>query len=674
MKTSFLALLLLSTVFFAKGQADSTTVISIQEVVVTSQRNPQESIHIPYSVSNINRKSLDDFSPRTTPEALTNMNGLFVQKTNHGGGSPFIRGLTGNQTLLLIDGIRLNNSIYRYGPNQYLNTIDAFTIDRIEVAKGTGSVQYGTDAMGGALQIFTKSPVFNFEKSTFRGRVYGKYMTGDMEKTGRSELEFSSKKYAALIGATYRNFGDIIGGKATGKQTPSGYNEYAFNVKITAALKNNIQLTLANQFNRQQHVPVYHKVVLENYLLNEFDPQQRMLTYARLNIQQNVKLFNQLRVIASWQNNIEGRVSQKSGSSLMIRERDRVNTFGFTFDFNSEFSSVWTVNSGVEIYHDRVGSSRTEINTSGAGLPVNKRGLYPDDSKYGNYSIFTLHHLNFRKWILDGGIRFNSFSINITDNTLGKVNLEPEALVFNTALMYKINRRHHVYGTFSSGYRAPNIDDLGTLGIVDFRYEVPTSDLSPEKSQNYELGYKLNWQKLSGTVAIYRMNLSDLITRIKEDGRFIDGYQVYKKENTEEAFIRGFEAALNWKALDQLEINSGISSTYGQNMTKNEPLRRIPPLNGRLACTYKFRQMFASTEFLFASKQDRLASGDVSDNRIPQGGTPGWQLINLFAGYQFASVKLNTGIQNVFNEDYRTHGSGINNVGRSAFLSIDYSF
>jgi outer membrane receptor protein involved in Fe transport len=77
---------------------------------------------------------------------------------------------------------------------------------------------------------------------------------------------------------------------------------------------------------------------------------------------------------------------------------------------------------------------------------------------------------------------------------------------------------------------------------------------------------------------------------------------------------------------------------------------------------------------LFASKQDRLASGDISDNRIPQGGTPGWQVINLFAGYQFASVKLNAGIQNIFNEDYRTHGSGINNVGRSAFLSIDYSF
>jgi len=674
MKTSFLALLLLSTAFLAKGQVDTTEIISIQEVIVTSQRTPQESINIPYSVSYINRKSLDDFSPRTTPEALMNMNGLFVQKTNHGGGSPFIRGLTGNQTLILIDGIRLNNSIYRYGPNQYMNTIDVFAIDRIEVAKGTGSVQYGTDAIGGALQIFTKSPVLTQQKPSFNGRLFGKYMSGDMEKTGRSELEYRSKKYGALIGATYRDFGDIIGGKATGRQSPSGYAEYAFDTKITASLRENIQLTVANQFNMQQHVPVYHKVVLENYLLNEFDPQQRMLTYARINVQSNENLFNQLRVIGSWQNNIEGRSSQKNGSSLMIRERDQVNTFGFTFDFNSKLSSVWTANSGVEIYHDQVGSARSETNTTGTDLAVNKRGLYPDDSKYGNYSIFTLHHLDFGKWIFDGGIRFNSFDINITDNTLGKIKISPEALVFNTALMYNINLEHHVYSTFSSGFRAPNIDDLGTLGIVDFRYEVPAYNLRPEKSQNYELGYKLNLRKFFGTAAIYYMNLNQLITRIKEEGRFIDGYQVYKKENTERAYIRGFEAAFNWKALTQLEINSGISYTYGQNMTKDEPLRRIPPLNGRLACTYKFRHLFSSAELIFASKQDRLAQGDISDNRIPQGGTPGWQVFNIYAGYQWASVKLNAGLQNVLNEDYRTHGSGINNVGRSAFISVDFSF
>jgi outer membrane receptor protein involved in Fe transport len=617
---------------------------------------------------------MDNWNPRTTPETLKSTNGIFVQETNHGGGSPFIRGLTGNQTLLLIDGIRLNNSIYRYGPNQYLNTIDPFSIDKIEVVKGTGSVQYGSDALGGALQVFTKEPVLNTESQEFHGNVLGKYMTGDMEKTGRAELQYSSQKLAAFAGGTYRDFGDLIGGKNTGKQSPSGYNEYAFDTKLAFAVKDNIQLTLANQFLRQENVPIYHKVVLENYKLNEFDPQQRMLTYARLNIQGRQKLFKQVKLIASWQQGIEGRSFQKNGSSILTRERDEINTLGLTADVSSRLSNKWTANSGIEIYHDQVGSTKSDITDSGNGSSTTKRGLYPDNSKYSSYSVYTLHRIDFGKWIFDGGVRFNAFQIIISDATLGEVKISPEAMVFNTSAMYNFSQAHHVYTTFSSGFRAPNIDDMGTLGIVDFRYEVPAYDLKPEKSRNYELGYKLSLPKFSGTIAAYYMDLNQLITRVKIEGQMIDGYQVYKKENVEEAYIQGLEATAKWKPLSAFEINGGVSYTYGQSITKNEPLRRIPPLNGRLAGTYSLKKFFTTAELLFAEKQDRLAAGDKSDNRIPSGGTPGWQVVNLFAGYQLASVKFNVGLQNLFNEDYRTHGSGINGIGRSAFLSINYAF
>jgi outer membrane receptor protein involved in Fe transport len=158
------------------------------------------------------------------------------------------------------------------------------------------------------------------------------------------------------------------------------------------------------------------------------------------------------------------------------------------------------------------------------------------------------------------------------------------------------------------------------------------------------------------------------------DGEFIDGYQVYKKENVEEAYIQGLEASLKWKIGSDFNLNSGISYTYGQSITKNEPLRRIPPLNGRLAGTYSLRKFFTTAELLFASRQKRLSQGDIDDNRIQDDGTPAWQVVNLFAGYQLTSVKFNIGIQNILNEDYRTHGSGINGVGRSAFLSVRYSF
>lgn len=646
-----------------------TVLQSLNEVVITAQRSKQQNIYVPYSVNAVSRHTLDEFNPRTTPEALVGVNGIFIQKTNHGGGSPFIRGLTGNQTLILVDGIRMNNSTFRYGPNQYLNTIDAYTINRIEVAKGTGSVQYGTDAIGGVVQIITKEPLFSEAKKTFHGKVIGKYMTGDMEKTIRGEANYSGKKFAFIGGISRRSFGDLIGGDTTGKQYFSGYEEWSFDAKAKFLLKENIQLTFANQFLRQDNVPVYHKIKLENFAINEMDPQQRLFNYARLNIAGKSSLFNQTEITISNQHSTEGRNSQKNGSTSLRKEKDVTNSIGFTIDISSTINKNWTANSGFEIYHDKVGSTRQDINTQ-TGAVVDKRGLYPDDSKYSNYSLYSLHHFTFSKWAIDAGLRFNTFSIRINDTTLGSVKISPSAVVGNAAILFRLHRNHNLYMSFSSGYRAPNVDDMGTLGIVDFRYEVPTADLLPEKSMHTELGYKFQGRQFNGTIAAYYMHLSNLITRVKMDGQIISSYQVYQKENTESAFIKGAEAEFNWQIVKSITFGGSIAYAYGQNLTKAEPLRRVPPLNGRLTGTYRMNKWFATAELNFASQQDRLAQGDKEDNRIPAGGTPGWEVINFYGGYKLKKVHVGIGLLNVLNEDYRTHGSGINGAGRSAWISL----
>ncbi|NJN34094.1 MAG: Plug domain-containing protein [Saprospiraceae bacterium] len=142
-------------------QSDST----LQELVVTAQRSASDAFITPEAITVLQNGFLGRTLPRSTPEALQGTAGVFVQKTNHGGGSPFVRGLTGNQTLILIDGVRLNNATFRFGPNQYLNTIDPLSIERVEVLRGSGGVAYGSDAMGGTIQIFNKNPVFSEETS-----------------------------------------------------------------------------------------------------------------------------------------------------------------------------------------------------------------------------------------------------------------------------------------------------------------------------------------------------------------------------------------------------------------------------------------------------------------------------------------------------------------------------
>ena len=660
------AFVLPATAAYSQQKTD-TILKPMQEVVVTAQRAAQQILNIPYSVQKLNNSQLNEFMPRSTPEALVRMNGVFLQKTNHGGGSPFLRGLTGNQTLLLVDGIRLNNSTFRYGPNQYLNTIDAFTIQNIEVAKGTGSVQYGTDAIGGVVQILTRTPQFT-EKSVFGGAVTAKYMSGDMEKTIRGETFYSTKSFALIAGISKKDFGDLIGGDTTGKQSPSGYNEWAFDIKAKWKLGEKTQLTATTQFLQQRYVPVYHKVRLENFAVNEMEPQQRLLSYARLHTKGSSRFFKETEITFSYQQNIEGRNSIKNGSTSLRKERDEINTAGFTVEIVSNIRNGWAANSGIELYADKVSSRRDDINTQTAQV-VSKRGLYPDASRYGNYSVYSLHHFQLGKWVADAGLRFNTFSIRISDTSLGNVQITPAALVGNAGILYKLNKLQSVYASFSSGYRAPNVDDMGTLGIVDFRYEIPAAGLQPEKSTHAEIGYKLQTKKITATAALYYMHLSNLITRVKLEGQVISSYPVYKKENTEAALIKGFETEVNYTPVKKLNIAGGIAYAYGQSLSKNEPLRRIPPFNGRLITSYKTGNWFVAAEMQFASKQNRLAQGDKDDNRIPAGGTPGWEILNFYGGYTIRSIQFNTGLQNILNKDYRTHGSGINGAGRSAWIT-----
>ncbi|ULQ52031.1 TonB-dependent receptor plug domain-containing protein [Flavihumibacter fluvii] len=669
MKREVTVMLLMIAAGPAFSQQDSSVVPkSLTEVVVTSQRKETALLQVPYLVEKTNGRTINTYQPRTTPEALVGLNGVFVQKTNHGGGSPFVRGLTGNQVLMLVDGIRLNNSTFRYGPNQYLNTIDPFGVDRIEVAKGTGSVQYGSDALGGVIQVFSKEPEFSKE-AAWKGNLMGKFMTGGMEKTGHADMTYSGENMAAQVGLTYRDFGDLIGGDTTGKQSPSGYNEYAWDAKLKFLLAPRARLTVAHQFLQQNEVPIYHKVVLENYRINEIDPQQRMLNYARLDLDGKQPLTKQISITASWQHSIEGRLSSKNNSTTLRKEKDAVNTLGLTAEVFSEIARNWTANSGIELYQDAVSSERSDINES-TGAEKELRGLYPDGARYGNYSVYSLHHIKWHRVSVELGARYNFFNIRLTDTSLGKVAIQPSALVGNAALMYHLNDRHKIFASLSNGFRAPNIDDMGTLGIVDFRYEVPASDLRPEKSINTELGYKFMAGRLEGSASVFYLQIKDMITRVKVGNDSISGYPVYKKENTEKANIKGVEASLKYLVIRHFVVLANIAYQNGENETKSEPMRRIPPINGRFMATYVKQNWHADAEWLWAGKQDRLAQGDKDDNRIPKGGTPQWNVVNLYGGVSWPFADLNLGCQNVFNEDYRTHGSGINGVGRSLWLSL----
>ncbi|TAG11228.1 MAG: TonB-dependent receptor [Sphingobacteriia bacterium] len=658
----------------AQNETDSTT--SLQEIIVTATRKNSTIFSTPYSINVIHRRVLNEYNFRTIPDALVGMAGVFIQKTNHGGGSPFVRGLTGNQTLLMIDGIRFNNSTFRFGPNQYLNTIDAYTVSKIEIARGTGSVQFGSDALGGVVHILTKEPIFK-DRKTINAIITGKAASQNMEYTGRVEVLYQSKKIAFLVGHTNRYFGDLVGGDSTGIQTPSGYKEKAFDVKFKWKINTNATLTVAHQYLQQRDVPLYHRVKLENFNYYFFAPQQRTLSYVKLVVNTKYKFADKITFINSYQSTLERRSHQKNGSSNKFLEEDKVKTLGLTLDITSNILKNWTANTGIEFYHDKVNSIKQQIAISN-NISINQRGLYPNNANTSNLSFYNLNHIQFNKITIEAGLRYNSISLAIPDTAtnnfrLGNIIIKPSSLVANAALSFHIDNKQIIYSSFSTGYRTPNIDDMGTLGLVDFRYEIPAYNLVPEKTYNSEIGYRFNNKKLQTSVAVFYMYLANLITRVQIPDQQVAGYNMYTKVNSQTSFLYGVEANIDYMLSPLFSIKSAWSYAYGQNRSRNEPMRRIPPLNGSILLRYQKNKWQTSISYLLAGKQNRLAQGDKDDNRIPTGGTPGFSIINIYGGYVSKTYTIRLGIHNILNNDYRTHGSGINGVGRSATIGFDIS-
>ena len=664
---------LLSLIFSinVSAQKEDSSYVNLDSAIVTSRSIKILDTKNPLVISSITNQQIIEKGARTTPEALMGVSGVFIQKTNHGGGSAFIRGLTGNQTLIVLDGIRLNNAIYRYGPNQYLNTIDMFSVDIIDVLKGIGAVEYGSDAMGGVIHIKTKENASQ-ELNKISLNNTSKFISSDMEKTNRTAIQYATNKWDFIGGISLKKYGDLVGGGNIGKQNPTGYNELNYDLKTRIKISNQSELIYSSQNTIQKNVPIYHKIALENFKTNQIDYQVRYLNYLKYKYVSNKRWISEIIINASTQRTIEQRSNQKNNSSIFRNEADTVKNIGLTAEIVSKPNKNWTMNSGFDYYKDAIFSEAIET-SSDINTQVIKRGLYPNGSIYKNSSLFNIHNLNFNKLNIVAGLRYNFLHIQMNELTLGNIAINPAALVSNYGFNYQLNQHGFLFGSITTGYRAPNIDDLGSLGIVDFRYEIPSYDLRPEKSLNTEIGYKYRSNKIDFSIAAFKMKLKDIIARVLVDGQVINGYNVYNKKNIESSYINGAEVNYTYLLSKYLTWYTNATYSYGQNVTKNEPMRRIPPLFGQNKISFVKKNKTLAISHQFAGKQDRLAQGDKDDNRIGKLGTPGWNIFNIDAGWQVKNLSLNTSLINISNVQYKTHGSGVYGVGRAVNLTIQWN-
>ncbi len=658
--------------------------LEMERVTVTANRRSESEFRTQKAVAVGDEDVIERRSSASTADALREMTGILVQKTTAGHGAPIIRGLIGNDILLLYNGVRLNRPTIRPGGNQYMNTVDAEALQRIEVVRGPGSVLYGSDAIGGVVNMITRPPAFTDGGFRLAPNLSTRYTSADDGRSVHLGLQAAGTDFAAQAGVTARSIGNLDPGGEIPVHKPTGYDDIGFHL-ITALRLSDRQIVRADLLKvRQSEVPRYDQYASGRYETYLYEPQDRFLGMIEYSHRQPLPWLSSVEWNVSWQREHEGRIQRRTGSPLLTTDDDVTRTIGTFLQFTALTSPRHTLRWGLEYYHDTVASTRTE---STVDTSYQTRGAFPDGADYSQFGAFFSDNFTPGPATdIDFGIRWSAITIDaLLDVPFGRYEESFRDITGNIGISHRLKPWLNLVATVSRGFRAPNFNDTIVLKASNSGVDVPSPDLSPETSTNYELGTKVEWNGSDIEAWFFRTSIRDLIVRapgswagetwVDTNGSGIEdpGEQAWMKVNSDRAWIQGLELQSRWTVSSRLTLRQSLFYTYGRNISADEPMRRIPPLMGLMGILW---QQEATTAELFvraASDQRRLSTDDIYDTRIDPGGTPGWSDWNLRGSRRFGPVRLSVTLGNIFDHAYKEHGSGVHNPGRHIVVAVNWN-
>lgn len=662
-----------------RGQETITIAVGQPDVVLTevvsAERTRRRIWDVPEEVGVVKPADQPERAVTQTSDLLKEEAEIMLQKTNLGGGSPIMRGMSGNRVLLMVDGFRLNNGIFRLGLNQYMNTIPGGQLEQIEVVSGPTGVQYGSDGLGGTIHMRSSDPAsLGPANVTYRGFL----STADGTHTHRVNGHGNVGDTFFSAHLQQNDYQDLEAGGDFGEQLATGYDSWDGSFQATHLLNENRRLRLINTISEAQNVPRTDRIVSGRDILWEYHPQKQRLHGLRYEETRASGMFDFMDVGLGYLEQDEGTRRISSSSPNRLREE---RTLVDTWQFNGTFTKLqgpirWVY--GFDTQWDAVDSTGLTRDLSTDEVSA-APGKFPNDADTNTMGLFgtAAWQLAPRQEVKLG---LRQTIVNLTGTLappIGQVDEDYDQLTPSLAWHWDSDQVF-VGLNISQGFRAPNLEDALALGPSNQGFDAPNPGLAPETLWNYEA--ILRWRAPYGVVqtSLYTARYEDLIERVPGTYQGDDTYlgePVFILDNVGEARVDGVSLQYDLPINAYLRMNTDATYTYGTQTDRNEPMSRIPPLRGNLRAYFEKSRWRLASIFTWAERQDRLSPRDLDDSRIPADGTPGYGVLHLRSRYQITDqIGVNLALENVFDKLYKAHGSGIFEPGRRAVIELEASW
>ena len=727
----------------------------LDEIVLSVFKKSEKTNRIAEQIAVVSSKEIQKISPQTSADLLATIPGIKVQKSQFGGGSPVIRGMESNRVLLVVDGVRMNNAIYRKGHLQSSISVAPNMLDKTEVVFGPSSVLYGSDALGGVIHYYTKTPKLSAEEEV-KSQFFSRFSSVNQEITSHVSAELRFSNWASLTSISFSDFGDLQSGsrrshgfKDWGKvfyysenrygnytENPTvnprpevlkntGYHQTDFLQKFFIPLSKNTELKINLQYSTSSNIPRFDRLIeFKNNSLKfaewNYGPQNRFLLSSQFLIHPNKKWLESGSITGAYQQIKESRIQRKFGSLDRSFREELVNVFSVNGDFSVSLTQdkKRVLSYGFEFTYNDVTSksfgktlvvSNGQINGSSNGFKVQSR--YPDGgSNYLSSSAYIAYRqdLNSKK-TLNTGLRFTNTTlhalwldqtfIHLPETNITAVN---SAVTATIGYVYRPGKNWQLNSVVSSGFRSPNIDDIGRVREKSGNISVPNIHVNPEFAYNVEIGLQkyFNDKKFRVGANVYYSLLDNYIQRdfvyntdgskkqVQFDGEFGNAIT---NQNKGTAYVFGYTLSYLGKISSTINSSGFITYTKGRTYDTKEPMSSIPPLFGRVEINYKKDKIEFGAALKFNSKKDiedfNIIEGIdnhdltpiVDPNAILDSdkyyGSPSWMTIGLTSNYLLSDAfSIQARLDNIFDEHYIEFASGISAPGRNASISFVANF